>query len=107
MASGQVRPITLKTLLEIRDTFKAPVTRLLRGLDRGICGGTVGSEVDISQQLLAAPTQRLHFGKTDPGRVVTETTGARRNTRDLTTLLLGIALCWDLLQGTVPKKQNR
>jgi len=33
------RPITLKTLLRISDTFRTPVTRLLRGLDRGIYRG--------------------------------------------------------------------
>jgi len=33
------RPITLKTLLRISDTFRTPVTRLLRGLDRDIYSG--------------------------------------------------------------------
>jgi transcriptional regulator with XRE-family HTH domain len=33
------RPITLKTLLRICDTFQTPLGRLLRGLDDGIYRG--------------------------------------------------------------------
>jgi len=33
------RPITLRTLLRICDTFRMPLVRLLRGLDRGLYRG--------------------------------------------------------------------
>jgi transcriptional regulator with XRE-family HTH domain len=33
------RPITLKTLLRICDTFQTPIGRLLRGLDDGVYRG--------------------------------------------------------------------
>jgi transcriptional regulator with XRE-family HTH domain len=32
------RPITVTTLLRICDTFRVPMARLVRGLERGICG---------------------------------------------------------------------
>ena len=36
------RPITLRTLLRICDTFRTPLTRLLRGLEEGIYRGWKG-----------------------------------------------------------------